>query len=165
MKITRATEQDIEALQQLAVLIEHPSAQLFDEDDPQNFDGCNPEHLTMLWDKIVDISRHGYLTRAAMNLSALLDPDNEILDFAQSALELSPKLQQGLNDTKRLDWLAKNDCALTENLGDEDGDKQDTPFAVIHVQEEHFEVLAAANNIRQAIDTAMQAQAAEAEAT
>lgn len=68
-------------------------------------------------------------------------------------------------DTVRLDWLAKNDCALTENLGDEDGDKQDTPFAVIHVQEEHFEVLAAANNIRQAIDTAMQAQAAEAEAT
>ena len=69
------------------------------------------------------------------------------------------------DDTARLDWLAKNDCALTENLGDEDGDRQDTPFAVIHVQEEHFEVLAAANNIRQAIDTAMQAQAAEAEAT
>ena len=109
MKIARAKEQDIEALQQLAVLIEDPSAQLFDEDDPQNFDGCNPEHLTMLWDKIVDISRHGYLTRAAMNLSALLDPNNEILDFAQSALELSPKLQQGLNDTKRLDWLADRD--------------------------------------------------------
>lgn len=106
MKIARATEQDIEALQQLAVLIEHPSAQLFDEDDPQNFNEANPEHLTMLWDKIVDISRHGYLTRAAMNLSALLDPDNEILDFEQSALELSPKLQQGLDDTKRLDWLA-----------------------------------------------------------
>ena len=68
-------------------------------------------------------------------------------------------------DTVRLDWLAKNDCALTERLCDEDGDRQDTPFAVIHVQEEHFEVLAAANNIRQAIDTAMQAQAAEAEAT
>lgn len=64
-------------------------------------------------------------------------------------------------DTVRLDWLAKNDCALTENLGDEDGDRQDTPFAVIHVQEGHFKVLAAANNIRQAIDTAMQAQAAE----
>lgn len=64
-------------------------------------------------------------------------------------------------DTVRLDWLAKNDCALTGNLGDEDGDRQDTPFAVIHVQEEHFKVLAAANNIRQAIDTAMQAQAAE----
>ena len=109
MKIARATEQDIEALQQLAVLIEHPSAQLFDEDDPQNFNEANPEHLTILWDKIVDISRHGYLTRAAMNLSALLDPDNEILDFEQSALELSPKLQQGLDDTKRLDWLADRD--------------------------------------------------------
>ena len=112
----------------------------------------------MLWDKIVDISRHGYLTRAAMNLSVLLDPDNEILDFAQSALELSPKLQQGLNDTKRLDWLVKNDCALTEMLCDDDGEILDTPFAVIKKQEEHFELLAVANNIRQAIDDAMRAQ-------
>lgn len=143
MKIARATEQDIEALQQLAVLIEHPSAQLFDEDDPQNFDECNPEHLTMLWDKIVDISRHGYLTRAAMNLSALLDPDNEILDFAQSALELSPKLQQGLNDTKRLDWLA---------------DPENTIGKVMlpgWCSDEY-------DSLRDAIDAAMQEQAAEA---
>ena len=146
MKIARATEQDIEALQQLAVLIEHPSAQLFDEDDPQNFDGCNPEHLTMLWDKIVDISRHGYLTRAAMNLSALLDPDNEILDFAQSALELSPKLQQGLNDTKRLDWLADptNEIGKVMLPGWCSGEY---------------------DSLRDAIDAAMQEQAAEAEAT
>lgn len=146
MKITRATEQDIEALQQLAVLIEHPSAQLFDEDDPQNFDGCNPEHLTMLWDKIVDISRHGYLTRAAMNLSALLDPDNEILDFAQSALELSPKLQQGLNDTKRLDWLA------------DPANKISSVILPGWCSDEY-------DSLRDAIDAAMQAQAAEAEAT
>ena len=143
MKITRATEQDIEALQQLAVLIEHPSAQLFDEDDPQNFDGCNPEHLTMLWDKIVDISRHGYLTRAAMNLSALLDPDNEILDFAQSALELSPKLQQGLNDTKRLDWLA------------DPANKISSVILPGWCSDEY-------DSLRDAIDAAMQAQAAEA---
>ena len=143
MKITRATEQDIEALQQLAVLIEHPSAQLFDEDDPQNFDGCNPEHLTMLWDKIVDISRHGYLTRAAMNLSALLDPDNEILDFAQSALELSPKLQQGLNDTKRLDWLA------------DPANKISSVILPGWCSDEY-------DSLRDAIDAAMQEQAAEA---
>ena len=143
MKITRATEQDIEALQQLAVLIEHPSAQLFDEDDPQNFDGCNPEHLTMLWDKIVDISRHGYLTRAAMNLSALLDPDNEILDFAQSALELSPKLQQGLNDTKRLNWLA------------DPANKISSVILPGWCSDEY-------DSLRDAIDAAMQAQAAEA---
>lgn len=143
MKIARATEQDIEALQQLAVLIEDPSAQLFDEDDPQNFDGCNPEHLTMLWDKIVDISRHGYLIRAAMNLSVLLDPDNEILDFAQSALELSPKLQQGLNDTKRLDWLADRD----NHIG--------------NVQLPAECVACNLHSMRDAIDMAMQIQAAE----
>ena len=58
-------------------------------------------------------------------------------------------------DTVRLDWLAKNDCALTERLCDEDGGRLDTPFAVIQKQEEHFEVLAAATDIREAIDTAM----------
>lgn len=58
-------------------------------------------------------------------------------------------------DTVRLDWLVKNDCALTERLCDEDGDRLDTPFAVIQKQQEHFEVLAAATDIRQAIDAAM----------
>lgn len=61
-------------------------------------------------------------------------------------------------DTARLDWLAENDCALTERLCDEDGDRLDTPFAVIQKQEEHFEVLSAATDIRQAIDTAMKEQ-------
>ena len=144
MKIARATEQDIEALQQLAVLIEHPSAQLFDEDDPQNFNEANPERLTMLWDKIVDISRHGYLTRAAMNLSALLDPDNEILDFEQSALELSPKLQQGLDDTKRLDWLA------------DPANKIGSVILPAECVERHLD------SMRDAIDAAMRIQAAEA---
>ena len=65
-------------------------------------------------------------------------------------------------DTVRLDWLAKNDCALTEMLCDDDGERLDTPFAVIQKQEEHFELLAAANNIRQAIDQAMRTQAEEA---
>ena len=100
----------------------------------------------MLWDKIVDISRHGYLTRAAMNLSALLDPDNEILDFAQSALELSPKLQQGLNDTKRLDWLA------------DPANKISIVILPGWCSDEY-------DSLRDAIDAAMQAQAAEAEAT
>ncbi len=60
-------------------------------------------------------------------------------------------------DTVRLDWLVKNDCALTEKLCDEDGDIHPTPSAVIQKQEDHFEVLAAtSNNIREAIDVAME---------
>lgn len=59
-------------------------------------------------------------------------------------------------DTVRLDWLLKNDCALTERLCDEDGNILDTPNAVIQKQEDHFEVLAAtSNDIREAIDVAM----------
>lgn len=59
-------------------------------------------------------------------------------------------------DTIRLDWLLKNDCALTERLCDEDGDILGTPNAVIQKQEDHFEVLVAtSNDIREAIDVAM----------
>ena len=58
-------------------------------------------------------------------------------------------------DTARLDWLVKNDCSLTERLCDEDGDRLDTPFAVIQKVGEHFELLAAAWDIREAIDAAM----------
>jgi hypothetical protein len=72
---------------------------------------------------------------------------------AHSALQAVPH-----PDTVRLDWLVKNDCALTERLCDEDGDLLDTPFAVIQKQEEHFEVLTAACDIRQAIDAAMRMQ-------
>lgn len=68
-----------------------------------------------------------------------------------SSLELIPH-----PDTVRLNWLLKNDCALTERLCDEDGDILDTPNAVIQKQEDHFEVLAAtSNDIREAIDVAM----------
>nr|DAS53252.1 MAG TPA: hypothetical protein [Caudoviricetes sp.] len=60
------------------------------------------------------------------------------------------------HDTVRLNWLLKNDCALTERLCDEDGDILETPNAVIQKQEDHFEVLAAtSNDIREAIDVAM----------
>ena len=92
MKIARATEQDIEALQQLAVLIEHPSAQLFE----------------------------------------------------QSALELSPKLQQGLDDTKRLDWLA------------DPANKIGSVILPTECVEQHLD------SMRDAIDAAMRIQAAEA---
>ena len=64
-------------------------------------------------------------------------------------------------DTVRLNWLVKNDCGLTDMLHDKDEDLSDTPFAVFQIQENHFEVLAAANNIRDAIDIAMKMDAKE----
>ena len=71
--------------------------------------------------------------------------------YKAEELELIPS-----PDTVRLDWLAENDCALTKNLCDEDGDIHPTPNAVIQKQEDHFEVLAAtSNDIREAIDVAM----------
>lgn len=80
---------------------------------------------------------------------------NEQGDYNAAALPESLELIPH-PDTVRLDWLLKNDCALTERLCDEDGDILDTPNAVIQKQEDHFKVLAAtSNDIREAIDVAM----------
>lgn len=101
---------------------------------------------------VINTSEHfAYIMNSRGNYNTLANPAD---------LEIIPH-----PDTERIDWLAKNDCALTEMLCDDDGERLDTPFAVIQKQEEHFKVLAAANNIRQAIDAAMQEQAEEAEAT
>lgn len=85
---------------------------------------------------------------ATVCFEGLYHPERRI---KTSSLKLLPH-----PDTVRLDWLVKNDCALTEKLCDEDGDIHPTPNAVIQKQEDHFEVLAAtSNDIREAIDVAM----------
>lgn len=94
-----------------------------------------------------EVDEYGYV-------NVMFDDALEVEDFPVSGLELIPH-----PDTVRLDWLAKNDCALTERLCDEDGDLLDTSFAVIQKQEEHFEVLTAACDIREAIDAAMRQEA------
>lgn len=96
---------------------------------------------------------HEYVTDASV--AVLVTSKGFNINMPKVRLQLIPH-----PDTVRLDWLAKNDCALTDRLCDEDGDLLDTPFALIQKQEEHFEVLAAACDIRQAIDAAMREKAA-----
>ena len=81
-----------------------------------------------------------------MNLSALLEPKNEVVDPESSTLDLHPNILKSLADTKRLDWLA---------------DPENTIGKVMlpgWCSDEY-------DSLRDAIDAAMQAQAAEAEAT
>lgn len=91
-----------------------------------------------------------YLRKDSPTTCICLDETAQEKRMIATDMELVPH-----PNTVRLDWLAKNDCALTERLCDEDDGRLDTPFAVIQKQEEHFEVLAAACDIRQAIDAAM----------
>lgn len=82
----------------------------------------------------------------------------EILDFAQSAIGLSPKLKQGLDDTKRLDWLVKNE--LTPVTGwffeDKDGSKYEKAV-VVKTDLNYIDYMVAAGaDVRKAIDRAMQ---------
>jgi len=184
MKVARAKKEDVDVIYDLLGALDRiKDGESFEEDEESEGigwcelqdafdageDGYVPNrvnhYIRQAMKYLLDTCYQGEGMRAVMNLSVLLDQKNKVIDPQSRTLDFHPDIKKGFADTVRLDWLAKNDCALTENLGDEDGDRQDTPFAVIHVQEEHFEVLAAANNIRQAIDTAMQAQAAEAEAT
>ena len=76
---------------------------------------------------------------------------------AEQARELNPKgrIEEYKSFFEKKIREARNECALTERLCDEDGDRLDTPFAVIQKQEEHFELLAAACDIREAIDAAI----------
>lgn len=91
--------------------------------------------------------------RGFLSSCAVASEDGSIHNYLLD--KICPCATEPHPDTVRLDWLVKNDCALTERLCDEDGGRLDTPFAVIQKQEEHFEVLAAACDIRQAIDAAM----------
>ena len=93
--------------------------------------------------------------RVFLSSCTVAGDDGRTYDYLTNRLQPIPH-----PDTVRLDWLVKNDCALTERLCDEDGDRLDTPFAVIQKQEEHFKVLATATDIRQAIDNAMHEKAA-----
>lgn len=67
---------------------------------------------------LLNIYESGYLMLAAMNLTAFLNPENEIVDMNDSTLELHPKIKQGLEDTERLDWIIKNGARI-ENDGGE----------------------------------------------
>lgn len=91
--------------------------------------------------------------RGYLSCCTVASSDGETHDYLLD--KIYPCATRPHPDTVRLDWLVKNDCALTERLCDEDGDRLDTPFAVIQKQQEHFEVLAAACDIREAIDAAM----------
>lgn len=187
MKIARATPEDINALCDLAVAVaamnEGHIPPEDGEDDEWEYIGAG-SLLNILHDdtpaslqkealdicrrcliRLFEIAESAHINRAAGNLEAVFLPSNRIIDLEADTLETHPSIDQGWADTVRLDWLAKNDCALTDRMCDEDGDQLNTSFAVIQIQEGHFEVLAAATNIRQAIDAAMQAQVAEAEAT
>lgn len=57
---------------------------------------------------LLNVYSSAHPMRAAVNLSALLDNQNEIVDPDNSTLEIHPKIEQGLADTKRLNWLLSN---------------------------------------------------------
>ena len=167
MKIARATPEDINALCDLAFAVDTINAGSIppaegDEDSEWEHIGAG-NLLNILHDdipaslqkesldicrrcllRLLEIAESGHIPRAAGNLEAVFLPSNRIIDLEADTLETHPNIDQGWADTARLDWLATQaDISIT--LGN-----------AINLK---------LPDLRTATDAAMQAQAAEAEAT
>lgn len=67
---------------------------------------------------LLNIQSFSSPTRAAWNLSAFLNPENEIVDPESSTLKMHPKIEQGLTDTDRLNWIIANGARIEGNNGE-----------------------------------------------
>ena len=117
MKVAKATEDDQNAIYKILGALESISNGEMPgiEDDIEDDEGIGRYRLhealdagenEYVPDEIIYSSAHPM--RAAVNLSALLDNQNEIVDPDNSTLEIHPKIEQGLADTERLNWLLSN---------------------------------------------------------
>ena len=165
MKVARAKEEDVDVIYDLlGALGRIKDGESFEEDEESEGigwcelqdaldageDGYVPDrvnhYIRQAMKYLLDTCHLGNGMRAAMNLSALLEPKNEVVDPESSTLDLHPNILKSLADTKRLDWLA---------------DPENTIGKVMlpgWCSDEY-------DSLRDAIDAAMQAQAAEAEDT
>ena len=165
MKVARAKKEDVDVIYDLlGALGLFKNGESFEEDEESEGigwcelqdafdageDGYVPDrvnhYIRQAMKYLLDTCNLGNGMRAAMNLSALLEPENKVVDPESKTLDFHPDITKGFADTKRLDWLASPENTISKVMlpgwcsGEYD-------------------------SLRDAIDAAMQAQAAEAEAT
>ena len=165
MKVARAKEEDVDVIYDLLGALDRiKDGESFEEDEESEGigwcelqdaldageDGYVPDrvnhYIRQAMKYLLDTCYQGNGMKAIMNLSALLDQENKVIDPQSKTLDFHPDITKGFADTKRLDWLA---------------DPENTIGKVIlpgWCPDEY-------DSLRDAIDAAMQAQAAEAEAT
>lgn len=115
MRMARADEKDMDAGYAIMSILgaidkdEYPSSE---EDSPYWFDSDDLEHLQFLHrslKKAMD-EAPGCFGRIMGGLSIFLNPKNDIVDFTDSCIELSPRLKEAIKAKEELDKLkAEND--------------------------------------------------------
>ena len=165
MKVARAKKEDVDVIYDLLGALDRiKDGESFEEDEESEGigwcelqdafdageDGYVPNrvnhYIRQAMKYLLDTCYQGEGMRAVMNLSVLLDQKNKVIDPQSRTLDFHPDITKGFADTARLDWLADpaNEIGKVILPG--------------WCSDEY-------NSLRDAIDAAMQEQAAEAEAT
>lgn len=118
MRMARATDEDMKVGYELMALLYdmdrgYYPARLGDKSEggPTHFDSDNHEHLEYLFQRIYEIAdKSGSFGRIMGGLSVFLNPKNDIVDFSDDCIELSPGLKEAIKEKEELDKLkAEND--------------------------------------------------------
>lgn len=118
VRMARATDKDMEVGYELMALLNdmdrgyYPVRRGDNEDDmPTLFDSDDREHLEYLHQRICEIAdKSGSFGRLMGALSIFLNPKNDIVDFADDCIELSPSLKESIKAKEDLDkFKAEND--------------------------------------------------------
>ena len=165
MKIARATPEDINALCDLAFAVDAINAgsippaeggedsewehigtgnllNILHDDTPASLQEESLDICRRCLIRLLEIAESAHITRAAGNLETVFLPENQIINLEAGTLEAHPSIDQGWADTARLDWLADPENTIGKVMlpgwcsGEYD-------------------------SLRDAIDTAMQAQQSE----
>ena len=126
MKVARARKEDVDVIYDLLGALDRiKDGESFEEDEESEGIGwCELQdaldageddyvpdkvnhYIRQAMKHLLDACHLGNGMRAVMNLSALLEPENEVVDPESSILDLHPNILKSLADTERLDFIEK----------------------------------------------------------
>lgn len=104
MRMARATEKDMEVGYELMALLDDMDRGYYparpgdkSEGGPTHFDSDNHEHLEYLFQRIYEIAdKSGSFGRIMGGMSVFLNPKNDIVDFNDHCIALSPSLKEAI---------------------------------------------------------------------
>lgn len=104
MRMARATEKDMEVGYELMALLDDMDRGYYparpgdkSEGGPTHFDSDNHEHLEYLFQRIYEIAdKSGSFCRIMGGMSVFLNPKNDIVDFNDHCIALSPSLKEAI---------------------------------------------------------------------
>lgn len=126
MRMARATDKDMEVGYELMALLDDMDRGYYparpgdkSEGGPTHFDSDNHEHLEYLFQRIYEIAdKSGSFGRIMGGMSVFLNPKNDIVDFNDHCIALSPSLKEAIKAKEDLDKLKAENDRLRELLAE-----------------------------------------------